>query len=194
MNRVPTDFLIVVGTPGPLQVDLESLGQRMANPAVRADLKRVGLDDPYHLVNTLLTGDAGLERYLGVGPLHTDDRPVLSYSTYGASYRSTIATNLLQLMACRECPAKYVTHGDPRRLLYHYAASNEVLLGHIAALRGQLPEALGHYAEGSKLLPEDGALRERVALLYLSMQPPGQVEECVPPPVDEPSPLLSGGR
>jgi spermidine synthase len=187
MNRLPTDFLIFVGTPGPLSVDLGRLATRMADPRVRSDLQTVGLEDPARLLATCLTSEEGLPAYLGTGPLHTDDRPILSYSTYGAAYRSTIAANLLQLLACRSPLAHLVTGTvDKAMLLRHEAASTAVELGHIAWLRGAEDEALGHYATASRLLPEDEALRRQLTMLYLNHNPPpGQAEECQEAPPEQ---------
>jgi hypothetical protein len=173
MNCLPTDFLIVVGTPGPLNIDLEQLSRRMAVPAVRQDLQPLGLADPCALLYTMLTDGDELGRYLGEGPLNTDDRPVLSYSTYGASFRSTIAGNLVQLMACRGDVGRLVRHGlDRTTQLRHQVASNEVLLGHVALWNGDLRGALAHYTTGAKVLPDDRAMQRLVLEAYLLVATP----------------------
>src|SRR5262249_1231098 len=82
MNTLATDFLIVVGTPQELKIDLRSLARRMAAPPLRADLESIHLDNPWRLINTLLLSGQELRNYLGSGPMNTDDRPILSYSTY----------------------------------------------------------------------------------------------------------------
>src|SRR5262249_52980227 len=80
MNSLATDFLIVVGTSGPPEIDLEALRRRAAVPEVARDLEAVGLDDPCRLLYTFLAGEEELAGYVGDGPLNTDDQPVLSYS------------------------------------------------------------------------------------------------------------------
>jgi spermidine synthase len=174
MNPMPTDFLIVVGSPDRLRIDIHRLEQRLAVPAVRDDLAAVGLSDPCRLLYTFLTADEALDRYLGTGPLHTDDRPVLSYSTYGSAYRQTIAANLVELLSCRTDVARYVRGpAELFPLLRHYAASNEILLGHVAFYRGRAAEAFQHYAEGAKLLPADIPLRRLVITSYINQRQAG---------------------
>ena len=173
MNALATDFLIVVGTPAEPAIDMEALASRMKAPDVAADLAEAGLDDPYRLTYTLLTAEEALDRYLGPGPLNTDDRPVLSYSTYGAGFQATIAENLIHLMACRVDAARFVKHaaaGDvmPR----HYAASNELVLGHVTDQLGEHTEAVVHYLRGARLLPDDSNLRELLRMTYLRLGPP----------------------
>src|SRR5262249_49369228 len=80
MNTRPTDFLILVGTPGVLDIDLDALRRRMAVADIVQDLAAVGLADACRLVYTFLAADDDLSAYLGNGPLSTDDRPILSYS------------------------------------------------------------------------------------------------------------------
>jgi hypothetical protein len=96
--------------------------------------------------------------YVGPDDLNTDDRPILSYTTYGATFRSTVATNLAGLMAARAAPAQFV--------LQNYAASNEILLGHVAHQLGNESEALRHYAACTGLLPGDKSIRELVLTAY----------------------------
>jgi spermidine synthase len=164
MNTLATDFLIVVGTPGRLEIDLDRLRERMSPPAVHRDLVAVGLEDPCRLVNTLLLAEEDLPGYLGNGPINTDDRPLLSYSTYGATFRRTIAANMVEMLACRGSVSRFVRNPDPPEvMLRQYAASNEALLGHIAFQSGDHREALHHYTEGAKLLDmQDGAFDQLV--------------------------------
>jgi spermidine synthase len=163
MNTLPTDFLIVVGTPGKLSIDMEKLRERMHAPNIYPDLAAVDLAEPSRLVYTLLTAEDKLSEYLGKGPLNTDDRPVLSYSTYGANYRSTIAGNLVDLLACRVDASRYVKNREATStMLTSLAATNEALMGHVAHLAGDERTALAHYVKGAQLLPYDTALRRMV--------------------------------
>jgi hypothetical protein len=172
MNTLATDFLIVVGMPGELAIDLDRLRVRMETPAIQQDLRTVGFTDPCRLVYTELVDDDELAAYLGEGPVNTDDRPVLSYSTYGASFRSTIAANLMGLLRCRSNVGKWVHHAGPiNPMLRHYAASNEALMGHVAAQVGDEADALNHYLRGAQLLPEDKSFRELVVTTYFRTHP-----------------------
>jgi spermidine synthase len=185
MNTLPTDFLIVVGTPGKLTIDMEKMRARMHNGNVYPDLAAVDLGEPCRLVYTLLTADDKLTEYLGDGPLNTDDCPVLSYSTYGASYRSTIAGNLVELLACRVDVSRYVKNRDVvSTMLTYLAATNEALMGHVAHLSGDERNALAHYVKGAQLLPYDTALQRTVVAAAGSMG-----TSIAPKPEPEPIPV-----
>jgi spermidine synthase len=168
MNSMPTDFVILVGTPDVLSIDLERLRRGIAQPGVAADLEAVGFTDPARLAYTFLAGEEDVPRYLGDGALNTDDRPVLAYSTYGATFHPTAAGNLLRLLACRGDVARFVRHpADTETMLRQYAASNDLALGHIACLVGSSRAALGYYLESSRLLPGDAALKVLLRSAYL---------------------------
>jgi spermidine synthase len=165
MNTLPTDFLIVIGTPHPLHVDLGQWQARMQAPDVYADLATVGLADARRLAFTLLTAGDEFDTYVGAGPLHTDDRPILAYSTYGAAFRETIAANLIELLTCRADPSKYVDgDAESSARLRQHAARNETLFGHLAHWTGDEQTALAHYRRGSALLPDDAALARLVTI------------------------------
>jgi spermidine synthase len=170
MNVLPTDFLIVVGTPGPLCLDVEQLRARMSRPGVAEDLTAVGLTDPCRLLTTLLSAGAQLDAYLGTGALNSDDRPVLSYSTYGEAHQNTIAKNLLGLMGSRVDVEGFVRHAPAgTALLRCRAASNEALLGHVRYHLGDPRAALRHYLDGCRLLPDDRALHELLRDTYTTL-------------------------
>jgi hypothetical protein len=145
----------------------------MARPDVAEDLAVVDLQDPCRLLYTFLSAGDRLDAYVGDGPLNTDDRPVLSYSTYGAGYRQTIAENLLDLLACRTDVARYVRDVPPgAALLRHHAASNDELLGHVFYHLGHQQAALAHYRGASRLLPDDRALQELAQWPYAAPAQP----------------------
>src|ERR1700675_33500 len=120
MNSLPTDFLIVIGTPEKLSIDFDQLSQRAKAPALAKDLELAGLQDPYRLLYTFLTEGSELDAYLGNGDLNTDDRPVLSYSTYGATFQSTIAANLARLLAARKDVAVFLKQPSTGTLLLRH--------------------------------------------------------------------------
>ena len=73
-------------------------------------------------------------------------------------------------MACRVDAARFVKHaaaGDvmPRQ----YAASNELVLGHVTDQMGNHAEAAVHYLRGSRLLPDDADLRELLRMTYFRL-------------------------
>jgi spermidine synthase len=81
MDHAKTAFAILIGTPGPIHFDAERLREAFAIPEVRRDLARVGIDDPYQITTFMYLDHEAYQRYAGNVPLHTDDRPILEFSS-----------------------------------------------------------------------------------------------------------------
>ncbi|MFO8006766.1 MAG: fused MFS/spermidine synthase [Candidatus Brocadiia bacterium] len=79
-NNAINKHMVLVGTREPLSIDLGKFRQRMAEPAVKADLARVDLEDPYVLLTSLLMDSAALRAYSQAARPHTDYHPYLAYS------------------------------------------------------------------------------------------------------------------
>lgn len=86
MDQAKTSFAILIGTQGPIRFDVQRFRQAFAVPEVRRDLERVGVDDPFQIMNFMYLDHEGYRRYAGDGPLHTDDRPILEFSSPVSGY------------------------------------------------------------------------------------------------------------
>jgi spermidine synthase len=77
------DEAALLGSPSPLVFDADRVRRRLASPAVRAALARIGFatDDAGHLAADLLAlapaGGPALLRLVGDGPVVTDNRPLI---------------------------------------------------------------------------------------------------------------------
>lgn len=190
MNTLPTDFLIVVGTPTELRVDMAKLAQRMGRFRIKEDLSAVCMVESCRLVHSLLLGEKNLATYLANARFNTDDRPVLSYSTYGATFQKTIEGNLLEMLSCLESPDDYVSHAPPTETMLRYRiAATEAILGHVNHWRGSERDALSHYAQAAQMLPDDPALHQLVVACYRRIQ---ELHSATSGPGPRSAPSLAG--
>ena len=81
MNHTLTSFAIFIATPTPLAIDLNRLQEGFDDPDIGPDLAEIELTHPFQFVHCLLLDEDGVRRYVGNAPLHTDDRPVLEFSS-----------------------------------------------------------------------------------------------------------------
>ncbi|UCG16642.1 MAG: fused MFS/spermidine synthase [Phycisphaerales bacterium] len=177
MLNLPTDFVILVGTPQPLSIDLSMITRRMQRPLVQRDLAVIGFDNPYQLLACLLLAEDDVAAYVGPGPLHTDDRPVLDYLTHASRYRRTLADNLAEMLLYRSDASQYVTAWptgiSPGELttttdtipavgLKWNEAAAHIITGHIHAVSAKpdgLRLARKAYGAAARLLPEDSLIK-----------------------------------
>ncbi len=81
MDHAETSFGILIGTPEPIRFNLKRFKEAYAIPEVRRDLMRVGVEDPFQIMNFMYLDHEAYKAYVGTGALHTDNRPTLEFSS-----------------------------------------------------------------------------------------------------------------
>lgn len=165
LSNTVNDFVILVGTPRRLTIDLDDWARRMADPVVGPDLAEVGLDDPLRLASCLLLDEAESRCFAGEGAIHTDNRPLLDYLTHAGVYQDRLAGNLRLMLACQRLqggdvpvalggvtPVALAADWD----LYR-RATQWVLEGHAARREGDDEAAMRAYNQAAELVPDDAA-------------------------------------
>jgi len=116
LNHTHTNFGILIGTPEPLRVDYGRLESGMAIPAVRENLARISIQDPLQVIHSLHLDEAGYRRFCGSGVLHTDDNPVLEFSSPLSfhQYNQTFRQNLAETLRFRPSDLRPFVTGLPK--------------------------------------------------------------------------------
>jgi spermidine synthase len=186
LNHTHTNFGILIGTEERLRVDYGRMAAGMSIAAVRENLARIGITDPLQVIHSLHLDEAGYTRFCGRCELHTDDNPVLEFSSPLSfyQYNRTFRDNLAETLRERPADLRGFVEGIPESRLgdwdAHAVASvafcrvlsgfYEVLLARgegdeqrvIRALRSAMVSA----EAGMAALPEDG-VRERFYVSFL---------------------------
>lgn len=92
----PTHFIILIGSPEPLSVDLAALAGKMEK--VRADLSTVRVENVYQLASMLLLSEQDVAELVAGQKLHTDNRPILEFSDMRLYMVTDVAPNLERLL------------------------------------------------------------------------------------------------
>lgn len=94
--------LLLIGAKDPaFDLDLSRLERNFHRAAVREDLRRLGIMDLYAVLSLYVMRDDDLDRFAQGAPLHTDDHPILEFSSPRAMHAQTSRSNL---QALREFP------------------------------------------------------------------------------------------
>jgi spermidine synthase len=72
-------YTIVVGTPGPMRVELSQLERSLSRRPVQANLAAVEIGDPLSLLSLLAMDELAVARYTGRGRINTDGRAYVGY-------------------------------------------------------------------------------------------------------------------
>jgi spermidine synthase len=190
INCTETNFAILIGTPDRLRIDLGRLEQGFANEAIRRDLREINVVHPYQFVHFLHLDEEGFRRYAGAAPLHTDDRPILEFTSPLSFYQKapTFTRNLLA--AVRGRPRDYTALvagriADPG-LFARYASDSDlhsqIILGLSvsrlaltpASRREQMQAALRCAQQSLALFPGNALALTAAAYFQAQLDGPGR--------------------
>jgi spermidine synthase len=115
--RISQAYAIVVGTPQTLRISFDSLFAKLQVPAVRDDLKKVGLDNPFEILSQFAMNEGNVEALLETtGAVLSDNSPGHLFFPFKASldqqYQEWPARNFDLIEAHRESIIPYLDLGD----------------------------------------------------------------------------------
>ena len=147
--------LILVATPGPVEID-EDLVARMKQPAVAADLARVGINEPADLLSALLMTEDDLKAYSGSAPIHTDDNMLMEFSSGRRVFEATHGVHLAAI-AQRFKPRRFAGLDDAtnRTVELHAGAKLLAIEGTLERLGRGAAASLRYYDEAFNAVPGD---------------------------------------
>jgi spermidine synthase len=130
MNHTHTNFGILIGTPEALQIDYTRLQEGFATESIAESMRQIGLVEPLQLVHCLHLDEEGYRQFCGDVELHTDNDPVLEFSSPLSFYQyyETFHENLFRTMQLRPTDfQRYVINGpaadDPQWVTHRLASA-----------------------------------------------------------------------
>ncbi len=160
------DFVILIGTLEPLRIDYRNFIARSQIASIREGLAADDLDG-MSLLDSFMMGPETVRKYVGVGPVHTDNRPRLEFFR-GADLVGTTTQNVSGMAEHRERVLPYLTNygttlAETRavreQLDTYFGATQELIRGQIAYARGQYQNAANIMNEAVRRNPNDDTIR-----------------------------------
>jgi spermidine synthase len=152
-----SNYSIVLGTSGETRIDLERIRRRLDREPVRRSLTGVDLGDPFLLLDHFLMDENALRRFVGDGPLNSDDRPYISFSAaYGKK-----AWHVLASLRQHRSPVALLVGGPDlpsavsARLAAGFRAGEHALEGDVYRMRGDAEAATRSYLQALRENPAD---------------------------------------
>ena len=109
-------YVVALGSQKQVRLNLSEFADRMQQTAIQQDLASVGIDSPASLLGLHLLADGGIDRFVGAGPLNTDDFAYLEHSASRCFGRETTPENLAALMQARKLP-EFLSADNPGLLV-----------------------------------------------------------------------------
>lgn len=158
-------YSVMVGTAGPLRVDLAELEARYDRPEVRESLEEADLGTPLDVLSCFLLDEDSFAAYVGEGPVNTDDHPHLSFASrrgYGAEVWRVLADLDRHLEEHPPALGPWLRYPDEAarlemepRLRAWFEGKRHVLKGDILRLSEDWSGALDAYARALEANPRE---------------------------------------
>jgi spermidine synthase len=159
-------YVVALGSQKPIRLDISDFTRRMQKPAIRQDLASVGVDSPASLLGLHLLVDDGIDRFVGPGPLNTDDLAYLEHSASRCFGRETTPENLAALLQARQFPEFLLTGNYPeefadfeKELMRLFQAREKTIRGRISMYNGDFYGSTRYYQAALEQAPKDGVTK-----------------------------------
>jgi spermidine synthase len=96
MDYSPTWFAILIGTPEPLRFDMRRLREMEKDLEIQRDLEMIEINGSMNLPFFMYLDEVGYREFVGPGPLHTDNHPILEFSSAVSHYNFNLVDNFEQ--------------------------------------------------------------------------------------------------
>ena len=160
------DFVILIGTREPLRIDYKNFIARAQIASISEGLAADDLDG-MSLLDSFMMGPETVRKYVGIGPVHTDNRPRLEFFR-GADLVGTTTQNVKGMAEYRERVLPYLTNYGPtladmravrEKLDTYFRATQKLIRGQIAYASAQYQNAAALMNEAVELNPVDETVR-----------------------------------
>ena len=160
------DFVILIGTQEPLRIDYKNFISRAQIASISEGLAADDLDG-MSLLDSFMMGPETVRKYVGVGPVHTDNRPRLEFFR-GADLADTTTQNVKGMVEYRERVLPYLTNYGAtlaemkrvrEKLDTYFRATHRLIRGQIAYASAQYQNAAELMNQAVELNPFDETIR-----------------------------------
>lgn len=159
------DFVILIGTPNELSINLRDFIERTQKPEVKADLATVNMDDPFSILDSFMMDEKQIDAYVGEGPIHTDNHPLMEF--FGPQPEITTLRNIDGMTKFRTTVLPYLTDiksskefNEIRNELQRYFdATQYLIMGQLYYITGDFDTSLKRILAGSYINPQDANIK-----------------------------------
>jgi spermidine synthase len=159
-------YVVAIGYSQPVRPDPSIIERRMRPANIQKDLAAVGINSSASLLGLHLISDADIDRFVGKGPLNTDDFAFLEHAGARCFGRETTPENLVALLQARKLPEFLSADnlaepmaGFQQNLLRIFQAREKTISGRLATYKGNLAESVAYYRAALEQAPEDGVTK-----------------------------------
>ncbi len=166
---------LLLGFKDEMRLDPEVLRRNFEIPAVKASLADVGFTSPEMILGMFVADLSKMPEFTGSGPVNTDDKPIIEFSTPKSQLRYTTDENQAALLAhFTPIPDVWLDGLDDatsQQLKQEHEAVRLMLESGVLRARGDTEKAFMQLAKANEISPANPVVKnEMVAMLTVSAQ------------------------
>lgn len=161
--------LLLVGTKRSLGFDFALLEEKFEEEKVSEDLLRIGIREPAQIFGLYFFGKSEVEQFVSGAKSHTDNHPILEFSTPKSLGKETVGENLEALLAIQAEPGAWLTNVSPaqkEKIKANLTLKENVLRGKISLSKQNLEEALDFFLKALGIDPKRKEVKKEIATIY----------------------------
>ena len=159
------DFVILIGTPEPLQIDFQRFIARSQIRSIAEGLHYDDLDG-MSLLDSFMMGPEELRKYVGLGPIHTDNRPRLEFFN-SRDLVNTTYRNVKGMQPYRSSIVPYLTNSRPadrKSLQEYFQATQRLIEGQLIYVQARYEEAAQVFYQAAQQNPKDRTIEYNLSV------------------------------
>lgn len=164
------DFVILIGTPEKLRINYQDFIARAQIPTISKGLRHDDLDG-ISLLDSFMMNEETVKKYVGAGPIHTDDKPRLEF--FGSIPSDADYKNLRSMQNLRESVSPLLTNigrtaaeraAVKDKLDTYFKATQHLVRGQIDYARGEYEPAVEKFQTALNLNPNDDTIKYNLSV------------------------------
>ncbi|MDP3888422.1 MAG: fused MFS/spermidine synthase [bacterium] len=168
-SSLPND-LMLIGTKKALRLDYDGFERNFKEEKVKRDLERVDITEAAQILGLFLLDKEGVQRLTKNGKQHTDNHPVLEYSTPFSLDKLTTGQVFEDILLYRKEPfslIENITDSEREKITTSLKSTENTLKGVVAQDKGDFQEAVTYFSKVLEENPNQGQIKKLLALTYL---------------------------
>lgn len=165
INNTINPFTIVIGRMDEGKIDFNLLNRAFSERKVKEDLARIGIVNPYQILDFFIMGEKEVKDYVRDAPYHTDDKPLVEYLASRVINRNlSWYLNFKSIVEHRHSIIPHLT-GLPEeikerenilaKIRRYEEATTYNLKGQLYFLKGDYRQAMAEWEKVRTINPED---------------------------------------
>ena len=161
--------ILLLGTKNTLSLDFSLLEEKFEAKKVKEDLSKIGIGELAQISGLFVLGEEQIGELIDGARLHTDNYPLLEFSTPKSLGEETVGKNLELLLGVQEEPFSLFSElnsWQKNKIKEDLVLKENVFQGKIAITKQELEKSLDYFLKALEIDPDREQTKKEIASIY----------------------------